>query len=45
MTTEQEERDPTRESADRPGLDTDVEQVERGDKDPGTRAEEVERAA
>ena len=46
MTTEQEEREPTREGADRPGLDADVEDVESGENsDAGSRAEEVERAA
>lgn len=46
MRTEHEERAPTREGADRPGLDTDVEDVESGEKsDTGSRAEEVERAA
>ena len=48
MTTEQEEREPMREGADRPGLDADVEDVESGEKsdsDAGSRSEEVERAA
>jgi hypothetical protein len=39
---ESEEREDDRE---RPGLDSDVEEVESGDKPAGSRAEEVERAA
>jgi hypothetical protein len=45
MTENPERRDHTPEQSDRPGLETDVEDVESGEAGEGSRSEEVERAA
>jgi hypothetical protein len=45
MTAEPERRDHKPEQTDRPGLETDVEDVESGESGEGSRSEEVDRAA